>query len=100
VEGTDLLNPMIVNYFTNLFSTDNPAIVPAFMEKVIPKVTPEMNDMLTAPFAADEVKKVVFSIGDLKAPGPDGLHAFFIKSSGMLLGRRSQWLFLKLLMIN
>jgi hypothetical protein len=96
VEGTELLNPMIVHYFTNLFSTDNPAIDPSFMEKVIPKVTLEMNDMLNAPFSADEVKKAVFSIGDLKAPGPDGLHAIFIKSSGTLLGRRSQWLSLKL----
>jgi hypothetical protein len=96
VEGTELLNLMIVHYFTNLFSTDNPAIDPTFMEKVIPKVTLEMNDMLNAPFSADEVKKAVFSIGDLKAPGPDGFMLFFIKSSGTLLGRRLQWVSLKL----
>jgi hypothetical protein len=38
-----------------------------------------MNDVLLAPFSAEEVKKALFDIGDLKAPGPDGLHAIFYK---------------------
>jgi hypothetical protein len=32
-----------------------------------------------APFTVEDVKKVAFSIGDLKAPGPDGFHAIFYK---------------------
>jgi hypothetical protein len=43
------------------------------------KVTPGMNESLLAPFSAEEVKKALYSIGDLKAPGPDGLHAIFYK---------------------
>ena len=38
-----------------------------------------MNLSLTAPFTADDVRKALFSIGDLKAPGPHGLHAIFYK---------------------
>lgn len=38
-----------------------------------------MNDILMAPFIADDVRKDVFSIGDLKAPAPDGLHVIFFK---------------------
>jgi hypothetical protein len=38
-----------------------------------------MNAQLLAPFSPEEVKKKIFSIGDLKAPGPDGLHAIFYK---------------------
>jgi hypothetical protein len=38
-----------------------------------------MNGKLLEPFDADDVKKAAFSIGDLKAPGPDGLHAVFYK---------------------
>jgi hypothetical protein len=38
-----------------------------------------MNENLLAPFMVEDVKKAVFSIGDLKAPRPDGLHAIFYK---------------------
>ena len=44
---------------------------------VTSKVTPEMNQGLLAPFSYEEVKHALFSIGDLKAPGSDGLHAIF-----------------------
>jgi hypothetical protein len=59
---------------------------PIFLEKVIPRVTVEMNTKLMAPFSADDVKKVFFSIGDLKAPGPDGLHAIFYKKFWHIIG--------------
>ena len=42
-----------------------------------------MNQILMAPFSREEVKKALFSIGDLKAPGPDGLHAVFLNGSGI-----------------
>ena len=32
------------------------------------------------------MKKALFSIGDLKAPGPDGLHAIFFKRFWNMLG--------------
>jgi hypothetical protein len=31
------------------------------------------------PFSYEEVKKALFQIGDLKAPGLDGMHAIFYK---------------------
>jgi len=45
-----------------------------------------MNQLLLAPFSREEVKKALFSIGDLKAPGPDGLHAVFFKRFWNMLG--------------
>jgi hypothetical protein len=42
--------------------------------------------MLTALFSAEDVRKVVFSIGDLKTSGPDGLHAIFYKKFWHLIG--------------
>jgi hypothetical protein len=45
-----------------------------------------MNTILNAPYTREEVKKALFNIGDLKAPGPDGLHAIFFKKYWSLLG--------------
>lgn len=42
-----------------------------------------MNDLLTTPYTKDEVKKDLFNIGDLKAPGLMDYMQFFIKSFGM-----------------
>ena len=50
------------------------------------KVTSEMNQGLLAPLTHEEVKNALFSIGDLKAPGPDGLHAIFYKRFWNMLG--------------
>jgi hypothetical protein len=59
---------------------------PDLLDKITLKVTPLMNDNLLAPFSAEDVKKAAFSIGDLKAPGPDGLHAIFYKRFWSLYG--------------
>jgi hypothetical protein len=45
-----------------------------------------MNEKLLAPFSAEDVKKAAFSIGDYKAPGPDGLHAIFYKKFWSICG--------------
>ena len=50
------------------------------------KVTNEMNRALLAPYTAEEVRKALFDIGDLKASGPDGLHAIFYKRFWAMLG--------------
>lgn len=45
-----------------------------------------MNENLQPPFTLDDVKKVLFSIGDLKAPGTDGLHSITFKKCWHILG--------------
>jgi hypothetical protein len=56
------------------------------LEKVPSRVAQSMNERLLAPFTAEEVKKANFSIGDFKAPGPDGLHAIFYKKFWNICG--------------
>ena len=59
------------------------------------RVTTNMNQFLMASFSREEVKKALFSIGDLKAPGPDGLHAVFLNGSGIcwaMIWWRKSWL--------
>lgn len=50
------------------------------------RVSAEMNDALLAPYTTEDVRKALFDIGDLKAPGPDGLHAIFYKRFWPMLG--------------
>jgi hypothetical protein len=86
VEGTDLLKPLVFDYFSNLFSSEVQVTDQAVLEKIAPRITPEMNEKLLAPFSAEDVKKAAFSIGDYKAPGPDGLHAIFYKKFWSICG--------------
>jgi hypothetical protein len=77
-----------VSYFTNLFTSEVQATDPAVLEKIQPRITDAMNERLLAPFTAEDVKKAAFSIGDLKAPGPDGLHAIFYKKFWSICGEK------------
>lgn len=45
------------------------------LQTVSPRVTAEMNKNLVHDFSHEEVKGALESIGDLKAPGPDGMPA-------------------------
>ena len=60
------------------------------MEEVLncvdPRVTREMNEGLVAPFNSDEIWQALESIGDLKAPGADGMPSIFYKKIWSLIG--------------
>jgi hypothetical protein len=79
VEGTDMLKPLVFEYFSNLFTFEVQGTDPKVLEKMTPHVTPLMNERLIARFTADEVRRAAFSIGDFKVPRPDGIHAIFYK---------------------
>jgi hypothetical protein len=102
VEGTDMLKHVILEYFTNLFMSEVDNLDPAMMDKVQPRDSQVMNERLLSPFTPENVKKAAFSIGDFKAPGPDGLHAVFYKKSSRTsvarkLQRRFYWLLTRVL---
>lgn len=45
-----------------------------------------MNELLLAPFTREELKLALDAIGDLKAPGPDGMPALFYKKFWLTVG--------------
>ena len=83
LEDTATLNPMVSDYFAGLFSTEVDEPDPDLLAKVVPKVSDEMNEQLQKPYSAEDVKKALFSIGDMKAPGLDGLHQYFLRNAGI-----------------
>lgn len=69
----------IANFFMQLFKSNVNGDAHQLLNAVPSPVTPRMNEKLMAPFTADEVKVALDAIGDLKAPGPDGMTALFYK---------------------
>jgi hypothetical protein len=86
VEDPDQLMTLAANYFSYLFSSEVQSLDNDVIDKVQPRVSNEMNQILLAPYSREEVKKALFNIGDLKAPGPDGLHAIFYKHFWHIIG--------------
>jgi hypothetical protein len=79
VEGDEGLKALITNYFSSLFTPMAGANVQRVLECVTPRVTQQMNDFLSTEYTEEEVKKALDDMGDLKAPGADGMPAIFYK---------------------
>lgn len=53
----------------------------------MPKITPALNQFLLSSVHEVEIREAVFDLGDLKAPGIDGLNGmFFQKKLGYCQG--------------
>ena len=78
-EDIEDLSTIITRYFSNLFTSQLQVPSLNVLDRVHSSVTPEMNATLMSPYTTDEVRKALFSIGDLKPPGLDGLHDIFYK---------------------
>ncbi|KAM1624678.1 hypothetical protein ACFX2K_022836 [Malus domestica] len=55
-----------------------------YVDIIEPCINEEHNSLLNKPILEADVLEAVKSIGALKAPGPDGIHAYFIKIVGTL----------------
>ena len=67
-EGKELKNH-ITDYFSKLFTSEVQHPNQEVLSLVRRRVTTEMNNALLAPYTAEDVRKALFEIGDLKAPG-------------------------------
>jgi hypothetical protein len=70
---------LISNFYKSLFTATAGSRMEDLMMQIPPKVSEEMNNSLLRPFTAEEVKGGLDAIGDLKAPGVDGMTSLFYK---------------------
>uniref|UniRef100_A0A8R7JXL8 Reverse transcriptase domain-containing protein n=1 Tax=Triticum urartu TaxID=4572 RepID=A0A8R7JXL8_TRIUA len=90
VEGEEALGNYIANHYKSLFTSSGGILTNDLLSRVPTVVTPEMNARLIRPYSGEEVKKALESIGDLKAPGPNGMPAVFYKKFWELVGMKVQ----------
>jgi hypothetical protein len=88
VEEEEAMKEVATNYFSNLFTSSPGNRMDELLNQVDVRVTNSMNEMLCKEFTSEEVIEALDSIGDLKAPGPDGMHAIFYKKNWNVVGEK------------
>jgi hypothetical protein len=88
MEGEVEKKDFITNYFMQLFTSNVNGDIQQLLRAVQTRVTPEMNEQLMSDFVEEEIKEALDSIGDLKAPGPDGMAAIFYKRFWDVVGEK------------
>ena len=76
------LKDHITEYFKKLFTSEIEQPNQDVLSLVKRRVSTEMNNALLSPYTADDVRKALFDIGDLKAEGLMGSMLFSIKGFG------------------
>ena len=79
VEGEEDLQALVTNCFSGLFTPMEGTNLAHVLPHLQPRVTDQMNEFLIKQFTREEVHQSLESIGDLKAPGADGMSAIFYK---------------------
>ena len=73
------IEDIVVDYYNNLFKSNNPMDCTEILEAVTPKVTLVMNHSLTRDFLAAKVKLALKQMYPLKASGSDGMPPLFFQ---------------------
>ena len=77
VEDEEGLVAIATSYFRQIFESSNPEDIEEALAQVPTMITGTMNDNLIALVTKWEVKLALFAMHPEKAPGPDGMTAFF-----------------------
>ena len=82
----DDISQVAINYFENLFHVGTCTQVDDCLSTMEHKVTPDMQQILSSDFIADEIKIAVFQMGPTKAPRLDDMNAFFYQKFWHIVG--------------
>jgi hypothetical protein len=77
-EKGEIIN-LVTDFYKNLFQTHAGHRYEELLHQVSPRVNAVMNEALMAAYNNEEIKKALDGMGDLKAPGSDGMPALFYK---------------------
>lgn len=88
LEKSEDIENHILDFYKDLFSTDNNCRDNGLVEEVIqPMVNDEDNSMLTKVLSRFEIKDAVFGMNADGAPGPDGFGGFFFQKYWDIVGK-------------
>ena len=68
---------MTMNYFCNVFDKENHFPPHLIIHLLVLKSSIPFKGHIQRPYEDEEIKQTVFSMGALKAPRVDGIHAIF-----------------------
>nr|XP_025616646.1 uncharacterized protein LOC112708946 [Arachis hypogaea] len=77
IENMKEIMKHIEERFDALFTSNNKRNCDSVVNNIPVRVTEDMDKELSAEVTEEEIRKAVFSMGSLKAPGPDGLNGLF-----------------------
>ena len=81
-----VLKEEVVRHFSNLYTQDEEEYKPWDLKGRFPKLTREEYSALACEVSKEEIKIELFQMGPLKAPGVDGVHAFFFQKNWSVVG--------------
>ena len=71
------ISSILVDYYQQLFTSSNPAMIDAVVDKIPCSISDVMNEELLVDFTREEVVVALKQMEPLKALGPDGLPPLF-----------------------
>ena len=86
VEEIEDVAKVAVNYCKDIFSSSRCEWMKERLNAATHKMSPNMINVLSSEFSADEVKTVLFQMEPTKAPGLDGMNAIFYQKFGHIVG--------------
>lgn len=81
VEGQDSIFCDIIEHYSDVYRFGGSQPMSECLQAIPQIVSLELNEVLMAQIEEEEIKNVVFSMGALKASGPDGLNALFYQKN-------------------
>lgn len=79
IEEENQIGNLLVQYYSNLFTSSNPTQLDIVLNRVEPRVSEEMNEQLLRPFEASELHNALKQMESITTPGLDGLLPLFYK---------------------